>query len=48
MEGWFISGYAMILALEVWAGLVLLHVVWRVAVGPENDPPRPAGPIGWE
>ena len=48
MEGFLVSGYAMILALGAWAALVLLHVVWRATVGPETDPPRPAGPIGWE
>jgi hypothetical protein len=44
-QTWLISGFQTMVLLYAWAALVALHVVWRAAVGIEEDEIRPSGPI---
>ena len=43
--GWMLNGFQVWVALWIWSGVVLLHVVWRCMHRPAADPVRPSGPI---
>lgn len=43
--GWLLTGFQTMVALVAWSGIVLLHVLFRLAKRPEADPIRLSGPI---
>jgi len=45
VTGWTIDGFQAVVALWIWASMVLLHAIWRSLHGPETDPIRLPGPV---